>query len=188
MLVFNYSFSQNTIEWSDDYKLKISDYASPQSEVNSELDSYTIFPGAQINMNFQMSNYEFMFTKNFNSKVNVIFSRNLAAIIAPDSLIAYQLVKYGQFSFDLRELYARKLRKEIYEKKGAFSGINMFEPLYNKLSEEMNVVDARILKSTNFGKDLELLGEEHKKVLLEIDTYSDFCKDCKPPKKKKKKG
>ena len=186
MLILNLGFSQNVIEWSPEYKLKLTDFKSPETEINNQLSGYTLFPGTNIDFSFQMSSYAFMFKKNFNDKVSTTFNRDLGAIIAPDSTIANQLVEFGQYSFDLTELYTRKFRKEIYENKGAFSDISFYQPILKKLQLEMDAENSRMLKSTEFGKDLELLKIEHKKVLLEIESFADFCKECKPPKKRKK--
>jgi len=57
-----------------------------------------------------MSNAEFMFTKNFNSKVNCEFHCNIASLIAPDTARAMNLLLFSRYAFDLAELYARKVR------------------------------------------------------------------------------
>lgn len=187
VLTFSLGFSQNIVEWTPEYKLKLSDFQSPQTEINSQLTTYSIFSGASMDFSFQMSTYEFMFTKNFNSKVKTVFNKNASVIIAPDSIIANQLVNFGQYSLDLTELYTRKFRKRIYEQKGAFSDVSFFQPIFNELQEEMNAESARVMKATDLGIEDELLQQEHQKILSEIEMLSDFCKECKPPKKKKRK-
>lgn len=139
-----------------------------------------------MDFSFQMSSYEFMFTKNFNSKVKTSFNKKAAIITAPDSIAAYQLVNFGQYNFDLSEFYARKFRQKMYEQKGVFSEGSFFKPIFDQLQEEMNAESARVLKATNLGKE-ELLAQEHQQVLIRIRELSDFCFECKPPKKKKKK-
>lgn len=139
-----------------------------------------------MDFSFQMSSAQFMFTKNFNTKVTTTFNRKAAVITAPDTTAAQQLVDFGQYSFDLTELYSRKFRKEMYEKKGAFSDANFFKPIYQELQEQMNAENARVLKETDLGMKSDLLKVEHQKVLSEIEILSDFCKECKPPKRKKK--
>lgn len=52
---------------------------------------------------------------------------------------------------------------------------------------EMNTINASVVKRTNFGMNEMLLQEEHQKVLTQIGLLSDYCKDCKPPKRRKKK-
>ncbi len=179
------AFCQSTIDWSSDYILQLSDFQSTQTEINEKLNSYSIYSGANTDFSFQMSSYEFMFTKNFNDKVKCIFNKNMAIIIAPDSLVAQQLVQFGQYDFDLTELFCRKFRKELYEQKGAFSDVNFFQPIFNKLQVEKNEISGRVLKETDLGRNELLLQNEHKEILTQIESLSDFCKDCKPPKKKR---
>ena len=187
ILISNMCFSQKVIDWSPGYRLNLSDFQSTSSEINNELTSYYIHPGTNMDFSFQMSSYEFMFTKNFNSKVRTTFNKAAASIIAPDSSLAFQLLKFGQYSFDLTELYSRKFRKELYLQKGTFSNAGFFKPIFEKLQIEMNETNARVLKESELGKNRKILEKEHQLVLAEIESLSDFCKDCKPPKKKKKK-
>ena len=41
------------------------------------------------------------------------------------------------------------------------------------------------MKSTDLGRDKEKLRQIHQDVLAEIAQLANFCKTCKPPKKKK---
>lgn len=179
------TFAQEPIAWTPDYELQLSDYQSPESEIDSTLTSYSIYSGAKIDFSFNMNSVSFMFTKNFNDKVKAIFQRNLAVLVAPDFLTANQLLQFGRYDFDLVELYSRKIRKKIYEEKGAFSDASLFQPIFNELQEEMNTVSAQVFKATDFGKDAELLQKEHNKVIEEINALSDFCMTCKPKKNRK---
>lgn len=183
-LVFSVGYCQSIVEWNPEYNLQLSDFQSSQTEINSVLTSYSIYPGMNIEFSFQMSQGEFMFTKNFNDKVKSTFNRKAAVITAPDTIVAEQLLQYGQVSFNLTELYARKFRKELYEQKGAFSDVNFFKPIFNKLMEELNSENARVLKGTNFGNNTALLTLEHDRILSEIAALSAFCYSCKPNKKK----
>jgi len=186
-LYFSIGLSQTISNWAPDYELTLDDFQSPQTEINEELTNYSIFLGTNMNFDFHMSAYQFVFTKNFNSKVKVTLNKGASVITAPNLLSAQYLIKYGQYNFDLTELYARKFRKEMYLQKGAFSDISFFQPIFKKIQEEMNAENARVFKATEMGKKEQLLKEEHEKILLEINTLSDFCLECKPPKKKKKK-
>lgn len=177
-------FGQEPMEWNPDYVLQLSDYQSTESEIDSTLTSYSIYSGSKIDFSFNMNSVSFMFTKNFNSKIKAVFQKNLAVLIAPDSLTANQLLRFGRYDFDLVELYSRKIRKKIYEEKGAFTDAKFFQPIFNELQEEMNTVSAQVFKATNFGKDDVMLQKEHKKVKQEIKSLSDFCLNCKPKKSK----
>jgi hypothetical protein len=185
MLIVSTAFGQNIIEWKSDVKLQLADFQSSQSEINKELSVYSLYSGASMDFSFHMSSYEFMFTKNFNSKVKTTFNPLAAVIIAPDSVIANQLLRFGQYSFDLTELYVRKFRKELNDQKGAFSSVSFFQPIFNKLQEELNAENARVQKLTNLGENEVLLSQLSMGVLDEIEKLADWCYDCKPPKKEK---
>lgn len=177
-----YAIGQEMMEWNPDYVLQLSDFQSPESEINAKLTSYSIYSGSKIDFSFNMNSVSFMFTKNFNSKIKAIFQKNLAVLVAPDTLTAQQLLQFGRYDFDLVELYARKIRKKIYEEKGTFTDAKFFQPIFNELQEEMNTVSAQVFKATDFGKDTALLQKEHDKVIDEINALSDFCMSCKPKK------
>ncbi len=182
------TYAQQLVEWSPDIKLKLSDYQSPQTEINDELSTYSIFSGVTMDFSFQMPTAVFMFTKNFNSKATTIFNRNNAIIISPDSTTAKALVKFGQYNFDLTELYTRKFRQKLYEEKGTFSDISFFKPIYQELQQQLNAEIARVFKLTDTGLNDVLLKDEHQEVIKQMEELSDFCKSCKPPKRRKNKN
>jgi hypothetical protein len=176
--------AQNVIDWDGIYQLKLSDFQSPASEIG-DVSVYSIQGSSSFDFSFQMSNAEFMFTKNFNAKVNCSFKRDMAALIAPDSTVAEDLVAFARYEFDLCELYARKLRKRLYDVKGAFSDVNFFRPVYDEIQKEFVTRYTMAGKMTNIGRENERLTSLHAQVLDEIEQLADFCKSCKPPKKKK---
>lgn len=177
------AFAQNMIEWDGKYQLKLSDFKSPATQIGN-VSMYSIQSNAVIDYAVQMSNYEFMFTKNFNSKINCSIKREGALLIATDTAMAMQLLSFAQYDFDLAELYARKLRKRFYEEKGAFSNISYFQPLYDEVYAEYVKRHGLAGKETDIGRDSEKLKQLHTAVLQEIDELPDFCKTCKPRKKK----
>lgn len=184
-LVFHLLFAQDQVEWSPDYEVQFSDYQSPSSEINEELSIYTISTSANIEFLFSMSYYEFMFTKNFNEKVSTLLYRPSSYITAPSEELANQLVTFGQLEFDLSELSARRFRKRLFESKGAFSNTNFFKPLYDEIITEQRNRHNELAKSTDLGKNADLLILEREKILREIAELADYCKTCKPPKKQK---
>ena len=185
-LTYSIGVSQSIIEWSPDYQLSLEDFQSTRTEIDERLTSYFIFSGANMEFAMQMTAGQFMFAKNFNSKVITTFNKEAAIISAPDTVTALDLVKFGQYTFDLTELYSRKFRKEMYEQKGAFSDYSFFQPIYYELQKEMNDDIARVLIETDHGGNTTRLQEEHETVLAMLEELSTFCKTCKPPKKKKK--
>lgn len=175
-------FSQSVLEWSNDYKLQKSDFEASKNTGDGTM--YSVHAAISINFGFQMSNYEFMFSKNFNSKVSPRFARNASYIIAPDGDTADKLLKLAQVEFDLAELYARKFRKLMFENKKAFSEPDFYQKLYEKVYAEFTMRNSQIVQNTNMGMAEIRLKENHDQVLIEIDELADFCKTCKPKKRK----
>ncbi|WP_158860917.1 hypothetical protein [Lunatibacter salilacus] len=177
------SFAQQRIHWSPDYQLGIQDFASPKTKVGAQ--SNYINSSAQMDFSFQMSNAEFMFSKNFNTKVNTIFVPEAAVILADSESSMKKLLNFARYEFDLIELYSRKFRKSMYDNKGAFSSISFFEPLYYELQKELAGRHSDAAEETNLGFVEDRLVTLHGEVKRELHELADFCKDCKPPKKKK---
>jgi hypothetical protein len=176
--------AQNTIEWDEKYQLQLSDFQSSATQIgNVKINS--INTASSLDFSFQMSNIEFMFTKNFNSKVNSTFKRDAASIIATDNSAAQYLINFAQYEFDLSELYARKLRKEIYLQKGTFSDVSFLQLIYNAIQKQYIEEHAIASKITDLGHNEKKLFEIRTDVLKRIQEYPDFCKNCKPPKKQK---
>lgn len=175
--------AQNNIEWDGKYQLQLSDFKSKVTQIGN-VSSNSIQTASGLNFSIQISNVEFMFTKNFNSKVSSTFKRESASIIATDTLTAERMVKFAQYEFDLSELYARKLRKDLYVNKGTFSDISFLQPLYDAIQKEYVEEHGEASKKTNLGQKKDILIKLNDDVLIRIQELSDFCKTCKPPKKK----
>ena len=176
--------AQDVIEWDGTYQLELTDFRSPATRIG-EGNLYSLQSTAGFDFLFHMSQGEFMFTKNFNSKVSCTFRREASALVAPDSTIARQVLAFARYEFDLYELYARKFRKRIYEEKGAFSDASFFRPAYDELQRELVTRHSLAASETDLGRNEAMLQEPHTAVLAEIAVLKDFCKACKPPKKAK---
>lgn len=186
-LFFLISFSllaQNDVEWDGKYQIQLSDFQSKATQIGN-ININSIQTASGLNFSIQMSNIEFMFTKNFNSKVSTTFKRESALLIATDTTTANRMIKFAQYEFDLSELYARKLRQKLYLNKGAFSDISFLQPLYDTIQKEYLEEHGEASKKTNLGQKEEVLKTLNEDVLTRIQELSDFCKSCKPPKKKK---
>ena len=174
------------IEWSPNFSITYEDSEASKRTIDSKNRVYSVNSGVMIDFAIQMSNVEFMFTKNFNSKLVCTFHKEAATLMAPDSIKANQLIQLVQFDFDLSELYTRKLRKELFENKKTFSDVTFFQPYFNKMITERNAVSSKMYTDSDFGNNTELLQREHSAIKNEILELGDYCKECKPPKKKKK--
>lgn len=131
-----------------------------------------------------MSQYEFMFTKNFNSKVSTLFYPDASALIAPDTATALYLAEYVQVIFDLTELYSRKFREQLFLKKKGFSNAGFFQPIFDDLQKEFIAKQAELSTLTELGKNAAQLAIARQQIKLEIEMLNNFCKTCKPSKKK----
>lgn len=184
LLATNILKGQSLIEWSKDYQLQLSDFQSTATQIGGG-NTFSLHTASSLNFSFSMSNAEFMFTKNFNSKVNCSFNRMAATIVAPDSAVAMDLLMLARYEFDLSELYARKLRKKLYEEKATFSNADFFQPASQEIQQQFIQRQTLAAKATDLGKNREKLAELHNEVINEVNELADFCKQCKPPKKKK---
>lgn len=176
--------AQNLINWDGAYQLQLSDFQSPATRIGQG-NIYSLQTASSIDFAYSMSNAEFMFTKNFNTKVNCSFKRNAAVLVAPDSTIASDLLDFARFEFDLSELYARKFRKRLNEEKELFSDPGYFMPIYNEIQKEYTERHTQAASLTDMGRNKAQLTKLHNEVKAEIQQLSDYCKLCKPPKKNK---
>jgi hypothetical protein len=185
-LLFSFSLhGQNVIEWDGKYRLELNDFQSPTTQIGEGHIIYIHTPSS-FGFAFQMNYFEFMFTRNFNSKVNNPFDKDAASIVAPDTSTALNLLEYARYTFDLSELYARKFRKKLFEEKKVFSDVNFYLPIYNEIHRKFTERHALAGKLTELGQNREKLRELHDEVLREIEMLADFCKTCKPKKQNKK--
>ncbi len=176
---------QNTIDWEEGYKLQLSDFQSPATQMGA--NTLKLETGTEIEFRYNMSEAEFKKIKNFNPKVNCKFNRKAAGLVAPDTASGMNLVRFSQYDFDLSELYTRKLRKKLYEEKSSYSNINFFKEIFEKIQAELNEKRNAAGKETELGRDKRKLKSLRSDVLKEIESLSSFCKTCDPSKKKKKK-
>lgn len=172
---------QDNLEWDGQYQLQLSDFRSPATQIGGT-GMYSLHSGSSMDFSYSMSRAEFMFTKNFNPKVNCSFNRAAASIVAPDSSIAMDLLRFSRYAFDLAELYARKFRKQLFEAKGVLSDEDFFKPAFERAQREFEERHALAGKLTDLGRNREKLQELHREVLKEVEQLSGFCKTCKPPK------
>ena len=59
------------------------------------------------------------------------------------------------------------------------------EPLFNALQKELIERHADAAEESNLGFEEGRLAMLHKEVRKEVEVMADFCKEYKPPKKKK---
>lgn len=185
LLFFSYSQTQEIIQWEDNHKLTIADFQAPNSKIG-EARLKGADPSIAIEFAFEMSSPAFMFTKNFNDKVDCAFDPMLSSLMAQDTATALKYVQFSQFSFDLTELYARKMRQKLFENKGLFSNTDFFKPIYDEIYRQLQQRQSLAYTETEGGLKEAELKELHRAVWDEINALDNFCKKCKPPKKGQK--
>ncbi len=170
--------AQSKIEWSAEYELQASDFKAPAPNTGTQ---QTIFPSTFIE--YQFANYQVMFG-NSNKVISCSF-QPLSSWL-DEGPATEMLLKYAQANFDLSELSARKLRKKFYENRMTLNAAKA-EMYYSEVSEEMTALISRYAKETDFGNIQEKQDEWEVYIQELLAEYADFCKSCKPPKRKKKK-
>jgi len=172
--------AQIKTEWKEGYKLSVLDFTA-EAPKNREGQGQTYYLAANLDFGYAMSSYEFMLTKNFNKNVTAFFMPANSWLQEGEG--TETLLQYAQMDFDLLELYARKFRQRLYEEKNAFSNPNFFQETYNGINAEMA---SRHVEMQNAVAESDSKGAAfHEQVLKEVAALAEFCKDCKPPKKKK---
>ena len=175
-----FSSGQAKFEWRDGYKLSVTDFQAEAPTLREgQGQNYNL--AANLDFGYQMSNYEFMLTKNFNKNVTTFFIPANSWLQQGEG--TETLLKYAQMEFDLMELYARKYRKRLYDEKNAFSNPNFFQEAHAEIMAEMSkrhVQMQNAVSETDSKRDAF-----HEQILNEITELAEFCKTCKPVKKKK---
>ncbi|GAB4016576.1 hypothetical protein [Spirosoma koreense] len=171
--------AQDIIEWSPTYQLTRNDF---QLKTPNTKNSQRYYAACQMDFSYQMSNYAFMFTKNFNRFARAIFNRKASWI--DEGPLVDRLLEMAQLDFDLVELYTRQFRKRMYEEKRAFSDGNFYQQAVNETQRHYSERLAEIVKITDSGQSETRTREIHEQIVRELNELNEFCKDCKPAKKK----
>ena len=174
------SWGQAKTEWKEGYKLTVLDFQA-EAPQNREGQGQTYYLAANLDFNYAMSSYEFMLTKNFNKNVTAYFMPANSWLQQGEGTEI--LLKYAQMDFDLLELYARKCRQQLYAEKNAFSNPDFFQETYNGINAEMA---RRRVEMQNAMAESNSKGEAfYVQILKEVASLAEYCKECKPAKKKK---
>lgn len=180
-----FAVAQENVCWNEAYDIQLSDFKSKATKIGNG-NSYSLFLPSTIQFNVSMTNFEFAVTKNFNDKVVVRFSPEAAILIAPDDVTAQQLVSFANFQFDLAELYARKLRKELFVNKSVYTTITYIQSPFDANQKEYTARFSSANVETDMGRETDKLKKLHEEVLQEIDELASFCDSCKIDRKSQK--
>lgn len=156
----------NEILWSSNRHLKPTDYKITVADSDVPIRS-------SINVSMQMIGYS-VFNKNFNQNIINKFSGDASAI-NPNFPNINQLIKYEQLQFDLSEIQARKMRREmLINKKTLWKGFDYMNNLFSQISTDLNRILIIMNKDTNYGQNEERVNFWRNKVDRELHELSDF--------------
>lgn len=149
ILVCQHSVAQNSSvenkSWSRISKLAAEDF---QISIDSELHPIK----SQISLSLQVMGFS-VFNKNFNKNVNNHFVRS-ASVINPKVPNIDQLVFYQQVNFDLAEVYARKMRKDLFVNRSKlWKGFESASQILNDNTSEFSRIQLLMDRDTAGGTD-----------------------------------
>ncbi len=125
---------------------------------------------------------QFAFTKNLNHYVTAYYIPSASWI--ENGKFTQQLLLMT--NLDLADLYARKFRKKIYEKKIS-SNLDFYNEIHVEINknylDKQSIIYSKVRSQENPELYLQL---EIDSINTEIDRLYEFCKSCKPKKKKKR--
>lgn len=176
-------FCQEKVEWREDIEIVPSSFKGTVPEMSEDnLQEYSF--AVSYDFSFYMANVQFAFTKNFNRYVSAYYIPTHSWI--EEGEYTDQLILMSNLNFDLAELYARKFRKRLFESKNVSSNINFANKIHNEINREYIERESVIRSEIRSQENVEdYLKREIEKVNIEIKELGEFCKNCKPKKKKK---
>jgi len=177
------TYSQTIVEWKEDELITLQSFEGELPDLaEDQIQQYTF--AATFDFNFQMLNMQFAFTKNFNQYVKAYYVPSLSWIEKGE--LNDQLLLMANLDYDLVELYARKFRKRLYESKNVASNVDFYNSIFLKINQEYSNRQTVIQSELRGQEDYEAyLKDTILKVNQEIKEMAEFCKTCKPKKKKK---
>lgn len=150
--------------WSSERKLQLDDY-----QVKS--DSRIIY--SNIHLGMQIKGFDVM-NKNFNKNITNTLQRD-ASLINLNTPNIENYLEFEQMRFDLAEIYARLLRKEmLVNRKKLIYNLNYANELLSSKSAEMNREILKMEDETVFGENTEKTKEwkaDIKNRLLELEDF-----------------
>src|SRR5690606_16147310 len=113
----------------------------------------------------------------FNNKVSAYLTPTSSSLLASDETLAQHFIDFANYQFDLCELYARKLRKTLFEMKKMSSSIQFIQNHFDSMMMAYHNELTLAMQQTHMGENKEVLKMIHEKVQEEILALEEFCKE-----------
>ena len=160
------STTQDEKLWSNLSKLTIADYQITTDNLDNPVKS-------QISLSWQLMGFSVL-NKNFNQNVTNKFIRS-ASIINPNLKNIHDVLSYQQINFDLAEVYARKMRKELFlHKAKLWKGFDYASQILNDNLNEFYKVQLLMDRDTDGGLEAEKVKKWKDLIDTEINNNQQF--------------
>ena len=175
-----YGFAQNKIEWSDGYNLSKDDFQA-QATKSGSFQSAT----GSFYVEYEIGGMNLITNRNLNKNVSCYFQKDESYIDDGDDDSTQKIIRYQQLLFDIYELQARNLRKKFFEERKTIltKGPSV---LREEVASEHATLLSKVESETNEGSELLKIEKWEGWVKNELKVLADYCKTCKPKKKKQK--
>lgn len=152
--------------WSANRTLKKEDYKILVYDKDATIRS-------SITLSWQLKGFS-VFNKNFNQNVLNKFSGNSSAI-NPDNPNIETLLEYQQASFDLAEIFARKMRRDLLiNKNKLWTGFDYANQSLNQAMSDFTRIQIIMDQETSQGSNSVQFNIWKQKIKKELDDLSEF--------------
>ncbi len=172
--------AQNMLEWSAEHSLTVKDFEAPAPN-NGQMQTVS----GSFSVSYEFGGLSLIATRNLNQYVHANFQKDASYIDRADAATTERLLAYQQLIFNVYELQARNLRKVFFEERGKLLTKGP-GPLYQEVAAEHSRLLGKVEGETFHGTSMEEIKRWNEWVLQELEKLNEFCKDCKPSKKKKR--
>lgn len=174
------SGAQNIIEWSADIQLSENDFqAQAPNRGQMQTASGSFF------VEYELGGLNLVLNRNLNENVSCYFKKDESYIDDGTKEATARLLRYQQLIFNLYEIQARNIRKKFFEERKILLTKGP-AVLHQEAYQEHTKLLTKVKDETYNGTlDLEI-DNWMMWSLNELEKLNDFCKSCKPQKKKRK--
>ncbi|SDJ38150.1 hypothetical protein SAMN05421542_3374 [Chryseobacterium jejuense] len=166
VVIFSQNLQEGEFIWSKERKLQKEDYKLITRDNNVPIRS-------AINFSYHLRGFN-VFNNNFNRNIINKFSRNSSALNPVSDNIS-AMIAYQQLNFDLSEVYARKMRKELLiHKNKLWKGFDYADSIFNNLTVEYVKTQALMNEETHYGLNVQKLQDWNQKINDELEGLSEF--------------